>query len=146
MEVIRMLIRSHRFGATLLALAGILAVAGCTQEQSQASAEADLCGSLSAFGDSLQALEDLDPATASADDVQAAREDIDAAWEDVAAAAQDVSEADEAALETAWSELSSEIQDIPTDQPIADVLADLQSTAGEVRGVYQEMADGSGCA
>ena len=99
-----------------------------------------------AFGDSLQALEDLDPATASVDDVQAAREDVDAAWEDVAAAAQDVSEADEAALETAWSDLSSEIQSIPTDEPIADVLGDIQSTAGEVRGVFQEMADGSGCA
>lgn len=122
-----------------------LTLVACTQEQSQASAEADLCGSLTAFGDSLQAFEDLDPATASVDDVEAAREEIDAAWEDVAAAAADVSEADEAALETAWSELSSDIQNIPQDEPIADVLTDLQATAGEVRGVYQEMADGSGC-
>jgi hypothetical protein len=124
----------------------IFVLAACTQEQSQASAEADLCGSLSAFGDSLQALEDLDPASASIEDVEAAREDIDAAWDDVAAAAQDVSEADEAALETAWSDLSTEIQNVETDQPIADVLADIQSSAGEVRGVFQEMSDGSGCA
>ena len=73
-------------------------------------------------------------------------ETIDAAWDDVAAAAADVSEADEAALETAWGELSSSLQDIPEDQPIADVLGDLQATADDVRGVYQEMADGSGCA
>jgi hypothetical protein len=124
----------------------IFVLAACTQEQSQASAEADLCGSLTAFGDELQAFEDLDPATASVEDVEAAREGIDAAWEDVAAAAQDVSEADEAALDAAWGELSSDLQNIPTDQPIADVLGDLQSTAGDVRGVYQEMADGSGCA
>jgi hypothetical protein len=122
-----------------------LALAGCTQEQSQASAEADLCASLAAFGDSLQAFQDLDPATASVDDVEAAREDIDAAWEDVAAAAADVSEADEAALETAWGDLADDIQNIPRDEPIADVLAGLQATAGDVRGVYEEMADGSGC-
>jgi hypothetical protein len=124
----------------------VLLLAACTQEQTQASAEADLCGSLTAFGDELQEFQDLDPATASVDDVEAAREGVDAAWEDVAAAAQDVSEADEAALDAAWSELSSDLQNIPTDQPIADVLGDLQATAGDVREVYQEMADGSGCA
>jgi hypothetical protein len=124
----------------------VIVLAACTQEQTQASAEADLCGSLTAFGDELQDFQDLDPATASVDDVEAAREGIDAAWEDVAAAAQDVSEADQAALDAAWGELSTDLQNIPTDQPIADVLDDLQATAGDVREVYQEMADGSGCA
>jgi len=123
----------------------VLALAGCTQEQSQASAEADLCASLATFGDSLQAFEDLDPATASMDDVEAARDDIQEAWDGVAAAAADVSEADEAALETAWGDLADDIQNIPQDEPIADVLTGLQSTAADVRGVYQEMADGSGC-
>jgi hypothetical protein len=122
-----------------------LALVGCTQEQSQASAEADLCGSLTALGDSLQAFQDLDPATASADDVEAARADIDAAWDDVAASAAEVSGADEAALETAWGALADDLQNIPQDEPIADVLAGLQATADDVRGVYQEMADGSGC-
>ena len=37
----------------------VLVLAGCTQEQSQASAEADLCASLANFGDSLQAFQDL---------------------------------------------------------------------------------------
>ena len=129
-----------------LVVIALVALAGCTQEQSQASAEADLCGSLDAFGAALQDFEDLDPATASIDDVEAAREAIDAAWEDVAAAAADVTEADEAALETAWGDLADDLENIPEDEAIADVLAGLQATAGEVRGVYQEMADGSGCA
>ena len=139
-----MRIRSTAIPVFVMVVAMILA--GCTQQQSQASAEGDLCASLDAFGESLQAFEDLDPATASIDDVEAARGDIDAAWDDVAAAAADVSEADEAALETAWGDLSDSLENIPEDQPIADVLGDLQSTAADVRGVYQEMADGSGCA
>ncbi len=130
----------------VIALAVALALAGCTQEQSQASAEGDLCASLDAFGTALQDFQDLDPATASVDDVEAAREDIDAAWEDVAAAASGVSEADEAALETAWGARADDLQNIPDDEAIADVVAGLQETAGDVRGVYQEMADGSGCA
>lgn len=139
-----MRIRSAAVPVFVMAVA--LALAGCTQEQSQASAESDLCASLDAFGSALQDFQDLDPATASIDDVEAARDDIDAAWEDVAAAAADVSEADEAALETAWSDLADDLQNIPDDEAIADVLAGLQATADDVRGVYQEMADGSGCA
>jgi len=137
--------RTRRFIAPAIVVVLAVALVGCTQEQSQESAEADLCASLATFGDSLQAFQDLDPATASADDVDAAREDIAAAWDDVAAAAADVSEADEAALETSWGDLEDDLQNIPQDEPIADVLAGLQATAGEVRGVYQEMADGSGC-
>ena len=139
-----MRIRSAAMPALIMAAA--VALAGCTQEQSQASAEADLCASLDAFGAALQDFEDLDPATASIDDVQAAREEIDAAWDDVSAAAADVTEADEAALDEAWGELADSLENIPQDEVIADVLADLQATAGDVRGVYQEMADGSGCA
>jgi hypothetical protein len=135
-----------RFVTPALAAIVALALVGCTQEQSQASAEADLCASLDAFGVALQDFQDLDPASASTDDVEAAREDIDAALEDVTAAASGVSEADEAALETAWGELADDLENIPDDEAIADVLAGLQATAGEVRGVYQEMLDGSGCA
>ena len=139
-----MRIRSAAMAALFVAVA--VALAACTQEQSQASAEADLCASLDAFGVALQDFQDLDPASASVEDVEAAREDIDAALEDVTAAASGVSEADEAALETAWGELADDLENIPDDEAIADVLAGLQATAGEVRGVYQEMLDGSGCA
>jgi hypothetical protein len=137
-----MRIRSAAKPALILAVA--VALAACTQEQSQASA--DLCASLDVFGVALQDFQDLDPASASVEDVEAAREDIDAALEDVTAAASGVSEADEAALETAWGELADDLENIPDDEAIADVLAGLQATAGEVRGVYQEMLDGSGCA
>ena len=92
----------------------------------------------------LQDFEDLDPATASADDVEAAREEIDAAWEEVSAAAADVSEADDAALDAAWSDLADDLENIPDDEPVADVVAGLQGTAAEVRGVFQEMADEPG--
>ena len=138
--------RVRILSATLVTALAI-AVVGCAPEQEpQASAEADLCGSLAALGDEIQAFQDLDPATASLDDVQSQREAIDAAWRDVVAAGQDIPEADEAALDAAWQALALDIQNIPQDQPIEDVLADLQSSADEIRTVQEEIENGVDCA
>ena len=83
-----------------------IVLAACTQEQSQASAEADLCGSL----DSVRRLTAGARGPRSCDGVGRRRpggpRGRRRSLGDVAAAAQDVSEADEAALETAWTDLS----------------------------------------
>ena len=137
--------RVRLLGPTLVAALAI-AVVGCAPEQeSQASAEADLCGALAAFGDELQAFQELDPATAGVEDVQAQREAIDAAWNDVVATGADIPEADEQALDEAWQALALDIQNIPQDQPSEAVLADLQSSADEVRAVQEEIENGVDC-
>ena len=137
----------RRAGAAIgIAVALTVVVVGCTpQQETQASAEADLCQSLAAFGSSVDALTALDPQTASIEDVQAARDDIDAAWNDVVAASGDVSEADRAALEDAWNGVAQSIDDFPTDEPVADGLAQVQSAAGAVQSAREEMANGVGC-
>jgi hypothetical protein len=137
--------RTRFFAATGLGLVLLVATA-CTEQESQPSAEAAVCASVSAFGTAVQDFRDLDPATASIDDVQAAREDIQAAWDQVKAEATDLTDADEAAVDEAWNGVAQSIDDFPSDEPIEDGLASVQDAAGGVQTAFQEMADGLGCA
>ena len=141
-----MMTRGRFLTSPALAVALAISMAACAPEQeSQASAEADVCGSLATLGEEIQAFQDLDPSTASVDDVMAARADIDAAVANVVAAVEDIPEADEEALDEAWQALALDLQNIPQDQPIEDVLADLQSSADEVRAVQEEIENGVDC-
>ena len=128
-----------------VAIAALALVAACTPSE-QGSAEQALCDSLATFGDSVQAIADLDPQTDSVEDAQAAADAAGEAWADVEAAAADVSEADDAALGTAWTDLSETVTNLPSDQPIADNWDTVQASIDEVQSVYAEMRDGVGCA
>jgi hypothetical protein len=134
-----------RLPVAAVAIAALALVAACTPASDQGSAEEALCNSLATFGDSVQAIADLDPQTDSVEDVQAAAETADAAWADVQTAAADVSEADDAALDAAWSDLSDTITSLPSDQPIADNWETVQTSIDEVQSTYAEMRDGAGC-
>jgi hypothetical protein len=128
-------------GATLV----LLVATACQQQESQPSAEAAVCTSVTALGTALQDFRDLDPATASIEDVQAARDDIQAAWDQVKSEATDLSEADEAAVDDAWNSVSQSIDEFPTDQPIEDGLTSVQDATGNVQTAFDEMANGLGC-
>ena len=136
--------RTRFFAATGLGLVLLVATA-CMEQESQPSAEAAVCASVSAFGTAIQDFRDLDPATASIEDVQAARDDIQAAWDQVKSEATDLTEADEAAVDEAWNGVAQSIDDFPSDEPIEDGLASVQDAAGGVQTAFQEMADGLGC-
>ena len=135
--------RTRFFAATGLGLVLLVATA-CQQQESQPSAEAAVCTSVSAFGTAIQDFRDLDPATASVEDVQAARDDIQAAWDQVKSEATDLTEADEAAVDEAWNGVSQSVDDFPSDEPIEDGLASVQEAAGGVRTAFGEKADGLG--
>jgi hypothetical protein len=125
---------------------GLALAVACTPASDQPTAEDALCDSLAEFNASVQAIADLDPQTDSVEDAQAAAQAADDAWAEVEAAAADVAEADDAALGAAWSDLSSTISNLPTDQPIADNWETVQASVDDVQGVYAEMRDGLGCA
>ena len=136
--------RTRFFAATGLGLVLVVATA-CTEQESQPSAEAAACASVSAFQTTLQDFRDLDPATASMEDVQGARDDIQVAWDQVKSEATDLTEADEAAVDEAWNGVAQTIDAFPSDEPIEDGLASVQDAAGDVQTAFQEMADGLGC-
>ncbi len=120
-------------------------VAACSPASDQPTAEQALCDSLAAFADSVRAIGDVDPTTDSVEDIQAAATSADEAWGEVQTAAAAVDEADEAAVEAAWSDLSSQIGDFSTDIPVADAIGEIGSGVTEVQSAYDEMRDGLGC-
>lgn len=126
------------------ALSLVLAVA-CTPASDQPSAEDALCDSLTAFGDSVQAIADLDPATDSVEDAQAAADAAQDAWTQVETDAAAVGEADEAAVSAAWSTLADTITNLPTDVPLSEAWDGVQAAVDDVQGVYGDMRDGLGC-
>ena len=136
--------RTRLFAATGLGLVLLVATA-CMDQESQPSAEAAVCASVSALGTALQDFRDLDPATASIEEVQGARDDIQAAWDQVKSEATELTEADEAAVDEAWNGVAQSIDDFPSDEPIEEGLASVQDAAGDVQTAFQEMADGLGC-
>jgi hypothetical protein len=131
--------------AAAIALGLALAVA-CTPASDQPTAEDALCDSLAEFNTSVQAIADLDPETDSVEDAQTAAQAAEDAWADVQAAAADVAEADDSAVEAAWSDLAQTITDLPSDVPLADNWETVQAGIDDVQGVYAEMRDGLGCA
>jgi len=137
-----------RISRSLVAVTAIglaLAVA-CTPASDQPSAEDALCDSLAAFADSVQAIADLSPETDSVGDAQSAADAAPAAWDQVATAAAEVGEADETALNEAWSDLANTITNLPTDVPLSEAWDSVLASVDDVQGVYTEMRDGLGCA
>jgi hypothetical protein len=137
----------RRLAAVGLAGVAVFALSACTEPSptSQADAEGQLCTDLDAFATALRGLTDLDPATASVDDVDAARASIQDAWDTVKASAADVAEADDTAVESAWQEVVTAIDDIPTDAPISEAIGPVQTAADAVRSAFDEMRNGVGC-
>ena len=137
----------HLSAPRLLSAAVILlVVAACTPVSDQPSAEEALCDSLAAFADSVQAIADLSPETASIDDLKAAGVAAQGAWDQVLTDAEAVPEADEAALDAAWSALGTAIVNLPTDVPVFEAIGGIQAAVDDVQGTYTEMRDGVGCA
>ncbi len=134
---------------TALGIAGValFALSACTQPEptSQADAEGQLCTDLDAFATALGGLTDLDPATATAEDVESTRTSIQDAWDAVKESAADVADADDTAVESAWQDVETAIDDIPTDVPLSEAIGPVQTAADAVRAAFAEMQNGVGC-
>jgi hypothetical protein len=137
----------RRLAAVGIVGVAIVALSACTAPEptSQVDAEGQLCTDLEAFGASLRGLTDLDPATASVEDVDAARASIQDSWDAVKASAEDVADADDTAVESAWQDVVTAIDAIPTDVPLSEAIGPVQTAADEVRGAFDEMQNGIGC-
>jgi hypothetical protein len=132
-----------RFAGIFIVLG--LAVAACSPASDQPSAEQALCDALATFGDSVQAIADTDPATDSVEDIQAAADAATEAWGGVQTAVAAVDEADDTAVDAAWSDLADQIGNFATDVPVADAVDQISGGVDEVQAAYDEMRDGLGC-
>lgn len=136
--------RAIAVGAIILAGVGGFVACG-DDDESQATAEANLCASLESFSASVVGLQGLDLQTASQDDYEAAVQGVRDAWGAVRQDAKDVTEADSAALDSAVGDLESAVDDAPEDVPVADAVAGLQPQVAEVSQAWSELYNGLDC-
>ena len=130
----------------LVAIAAALGLAACggDDEDGQASAEEELCGSLASFSSAVVNLQGLSPESTK-DDIAGARDDVASALEDVKSDAEDVASADTEALENAHDDLSSAVDDLPGETTAAQGLEELKPQLNALAGTYREMYNGAGC-
>ena len=131
-------------GAVLLL--SVFGVVACgDDDESQATAEENLCASLEGFSAALanvQGVQLLNPdANQATRPVRGAR----ATWSGVQAAAQDVQEADVNALNSAVDDLESAAQDLPSGSRPAQIRQALQPQLTAVYTAFNEMYDGLEC-
>ena len=135
---------------TLAALVACLALVGAVacgdDDESQATAEENLCASLEGFSAALANVEGvqlLDPDANQANtSVQRAR----ATWSGAQAAAEDVQEADANALSSAVDDLESTAQNLPSGSTPAEIRQALEPQLAAVYTAFNEMYDGLECA
>ena len=140
---------SNRSVLLVLSAAAMFAVAACggigATPVTQASAEAIVCESVTALGDSVEALVGLEASSASIEDVEAARDAVRTSWDTVKTNVSEIDDADEAAMEAAMTTLETSVTDMPTDVPISEAIGSVKTAAGGVQAVVTEIRNGFGC-
>jgi hypothetical protein len=140
--------RTHRTRAlsAIAVIALALGLAACgSDQQTQASAEQNLCSALGTFASAVQGLHGLS-ADSSKGDIQEQEQAVQNAWSGVQSAAQDVSQADTAAIESAGSDLQSAVDGLSSDTTVKEALPELQPQLQALAQAYKQTYDGLNCA
>lgn len=131
--------------ALLLALACVVAAAGCGGQESAETAKDHLCSSLHDLGSSVSDLQKLDPTTASKDDYKAASQEVQDALEQVQSDAKDVKDATTRELQQATNQLTQQLKSIPTDVPLTQVASSLAGAVSAFAGSFATTLNAEGC-
>ena len=130
-------------GVLLLSVFGVVACGD--DDESQATAEENLCASLEGFSAALANVQGVQLLNPDANQANTSVKRARATWSGVQAAAQDVQEADANALSSAVNDLESAAQDLPSGSTPAQIRQALQPQLTAVYTAFNEMYDGLEC-
>jgi hypothetical protein len=131
-------------GASVLAAGLVLLVAAWTTESSS-EAKADYCNSLTELSSTVTQYQGLNPATATNEELESAADDISGAYDEVVDDAEDWANAYDNPLTIAYDNLYWAIQDLPSDNTVAEDMASLDDELSAFPQAFTETFDGSGC-
>jgi hypothetical protein len=136
--------RRLAISVVVLVTASFGLVACGSKKESQAEAKQHLCSSLDNFKASVTSLQGLS-LQSSEDDVKASAQKVNAAWDQVVKDAKDVKNVSIDNIQSAYSDLENAIQNRPTDQPITQVVAGLQTKLTAFSQAWTDFAGSLNC-
>jgi hypothetical protein len=141
---------SRRGWILVLVVAGVAAaviigvIATQKDEESKTEAVSSLCASLGTLESSVQALTSL-PSTASKDEYEADVTAVDNAWDQVKTDLQDVQDAPSGDLDSAWDDFTSTVKNVPNDSSVSDAVSDITQSAQALVSAAQTTASEVDC-
>lgn len=129
----------------VLVAVGLALLAGCdSSKPSPAEAKQQLCTSLDNFAASVVALQGVGLGS-SEDQLNSALDDVDKAWDKVVADAKDVKNANTDQIKSTYEDLKQAVQNRPTDKPLTEVIAGLESRLRAFASAWKQFASSLDC-
>jgi hypothetical protein len=130
-------------GIAFVAFAAALTIA--FWPENTATAKRNFCTSLDNFSSAVVKYQGLDPVTATNADYENAADDLDHSWSALVDDANDWVNAYDNPLTSAYDDLYRAIQDLPSDDTIAQDVDALEPQLSALGHAYRDTFDGSGC-
>jgi hypothetical protein len=128
----------------LIVTAAVGLVACGSDQESQQEAKQHLCTSLDNFAASVVALQGVG-LSSSEDELKTSLDKIDDAWHQVVDDAKDVKAASTGSIESAYEDLKQAVQNRPTDKPLTEVIAGLETKVVAFAQAWKDLASGLDC-
>jgi len=126
-------------------LAGLVLLVAAWTTESSSEAKADFCDSLTTLSSTVMQYQGINPATATNEELDNAADDIADAYDEVVDDAEDWANAYDNPLNIAYNDLYWAIQDLPSDNTVAEDMASLDDELSAFPQAFTETFDGSGC-
>jgi hypothetical protein len=128
-----------------IGLAVLVGLAGARGGDSSASAQQNLCSSLSTLESSTQALVALDPSTASKDDYQSDLATVQSDWKQVTSDASAAASDTMNTLDDAWDTFEQAVKAVPDDASVSDAISAVQQSGQALVSTTKSTLSGVGC-
>jgi hypothetical protein len=128
-----------------IGLAVLVGLAGARGGDSSASAQQNLCSSLSTLESSTQALVALDPSTASKDDYQSDLATVQSDWKQVTSDASAAASDTMNTLDNAWDSFEQAVKAVPDDASVSDAISAVQQSGQTLVSTTKSTLSGVGC-
>jgi hypothetical protein len=135
--------------ATLALALALFGAVACSSDDngdtdSVGGAESQFCSDLAALNTAMRALASLSPSS-TVDDANDARDDVKEALDDVRASAKQLAEAKTNALQDAYEEFDSAIDDVEGEQTLGQAAASVMGEAAGIATAQRELAQQANC-
>jgi len=130
--------KPHKFFALLIILLLPLILAACIQPVQVDEAKTAYCTSLKAYGDAVDAMQNL-PADATVDDLETAMDAVNKAHKELEDSAWQLADAQNKALDESYNELQKNVDTITDDSTLIEARTVISDSMSAFKSTFQEV-------